>query len=203
MEDRQDWYYTGVHQDRVYLIPAYLPLPDNLMQQILCIRGYTAIKCTAHVDTNRMLAPDFLLKDLQTLLSTSFKDAIVWEQRDADLIGKYVYIKYDGREVGIFMGYQMDQPGSVKGAITFFFAHSASTPEEAKDVRHLFHKLLIRLNLRLRASPYKIVSGRTPAILRMTYLGKKDFSTEMSRMFFKESIDAIKSCEPLYKVASL
>ena len=161
--------------------------------------GYTAIKCILDHDTSRMFTPDLLLNDLQTLLSRAFKDAIVWEQRDSDLVGKYVYIKYFGREMGIFMGYHMGQSGSVKGAITFFFTHPASSPEETKEVNHLFHKLLIRLNLRMRENRYRIAGGRAPAIIRMVYFGKKGFSAEKSMIFFSESIDAIKRDEPLYK----
>ncbi len=143
------------------------------------------------------------MKDLEVLLSDSFKNAIVWEQRDADIIGRYVYIKYEGRELGIFMGYQMGASGSVRGGITFFFTHPTSAIEEAKELGRLFHKLLIRLNLRLSANHYKIVSGKSLAIIRMKYFAEQDFSAELSRMFFKESIAAIKNCEPLYKATSL
>jgi len=153
--------------------------------------------------TLAMLAPELLLRDLESLLSNSFKDAIVWEQRDADLLGKYVYIKYYGREVGIFMGYQIGQSGSVKGGITFFFAHPTSAAEQAQDMRRLFHRLLIRLNLRLRANPYKIVTGRSPAIIRTTYLSEKDVSSGVSQRFFRESVETLTSSEPLYKAASL
>ncbi len=149
-----------------------------------------------------MLAPDLLLNDLQALFSRAFTDAIVWEQRDSDLVGKYVYIRYCGREIGIFMGYHMGQSGSVKGAITFLFAHPASSPEETKEVNHLFHKLLIRLNLRMRENRYRIAGGRAPAIIRMVHFGEKGFSIEKSTIFFSESIDAIKRAEPLFKAIS-
>jgi hypothetical protein len=150
-----------------------------------------------------MPAPDLLLRDLEALLSDSFRDAVVWEQKDADLIGRYLYVKYDGREVGIFVGYQIGRSGSVRAAITFFFTHRASALEDPKDIARVFHKLLIRLNLRLRANPYKRVSGKSPAIIRMKYFGEKDFSAQESGIFFKESINAMKNCEPLYKAPTL
>ncbi|HEV8387372.1 MAG TPA: hypothetical protein VGQ03_07100 [Nitrososphaera sp.] len=149
-----------------------------------------------------MPAPGTLLMELERLLRESFKDVIVWDQRDADLIGRYVYVKYEGKQVGIFMGYQIGNSGSVRGAITFFFTHPSSDREESKDLGRLFHKLLIRLNLRLHSNPYKRASGKSPAIIRMKYFAEQDVSPEAYRQFFRESVDAIKSCEPLYKTAS-
>lgn len=140
--------------------------------------------------------------ELERILQESFKNAIVWDQRDADLIGRYVYIKYEGKQVGLFLGFQMGKSDSVRGAITFFFTHPSSSREETKDVVRLFHKLLIRLNLRLRANPYKLADGKSPAIIRMKYFAEQDVSPDAYHEFFKESMDAIKSCEPLYKTAS-
>ena len=172
------------------------------MQQYFCTVGYAAIKFAVSND-DRLPPPDILLKDLERLLADSFKDAIVWEQSDSDIVGRYLYIKYEGKEVGIFMGYQIDKSGSVRGAITFFFTHpSSSAREETKDLARLFHKLLIRLNLRLQADPYKRASGKSPAIIRMKYFADQAESVEKLQMFFKESINAIKSCEPVYKTAS-
>ena len=171
------------------------------MQQYFCTVGYAAIKFAPNNDYP-LPAPDTLLMELERLLRDSFKDAIVWEQRDADLIGRYVYVKFEGKQVGIFMGYQMGNSGSVRGAITFFFAHPLSVREEAKEVGRLFHKLLIRLNLRLRANPYKLAAGKSPAIIRMKYFAEQNLSSESYQAFFRESVNAIKSCEPLYKTAS-
>ena len=149
-----------------------------------------------------MQASDTLLVELEGLLQQSFKDVIVWDQKDADLIGKYVYIKYEGKEVGLFLGYQMASDDSVRGAITFFFSHPSSSREASKDVARLFHKLLIRLNLRLRSNQYKLVAGRSPALIRMKYFAERDMSSTGYQVFFKESMEAIKKCEPLYKTAS-
>ena len=149
-----------------------------------------------------MADADALLNDLGNFLGTSFKDAIVWEQRDAGLLGKYVYLKYEGKEVGVFMGYHGDQSGSVRSCITFFFTHPTSVVEEKGEIVRLFHRLLIRLNLRLKECHYKIVNGRSPAIMRTMHFGEKSFSPELSNRFFKESIEFIKTCEPVYKAAS-
>ena len=149
-----------------------------------------------------MPAPNTLLIELERLLRDSFENAIVWEQRDADLIGRYVYIKYEGKQVGIFMGYQIGKSDSVRGAITFFFTHPSSAQGEAKDHGRLFHKLMIRLNLRLRSNPYKLAAGKSPAIIRMKYFAEQDLSAEAYLEFFRESLAAIRSGEPLYKTAS-
>ena len=140
--------------------------------------------------------------ELERLLQQSFKNVIVWDQRDVDLIGKYVYIKYEGKQVGLFLGYQMAKSNSVRGAITFFFTHPSSSPEVSKDVIRLFHKLLIRLNLRLRANQYKLVAGKSPALMRMKYFAEQDVDSAAYQEFFRESMEAISSCEPLYKTAS-
>ena len=143
-----------------------------------------------------------LLEDLGKFLGESFKDAIVWEQRDADVLGKYVYLKYSGKELGVFMGYYGDQTGSIKSCITFFFAHPTSMAEDLGEIRRLFHKLLIRMNVRLKTHPYKSVGAKSPAILRTLRFGQKGFDLEVSRKFFQESIDIIKTYEPLYKAVS-
>lgn len=171
------------------------------MQQYLCTVGYAAIKFAPNNDY-RLSAPDSMLIELERLLRDSFKDVIVWDQRDADLIGRYVYVKYEGKQVGVFMGYQMGNSGSVRGVITFFFSHPSSVQEETRDLGRLFHKLLIRLNLRLHSNPYKRASGKSPAIIRMKYFAEQDVSPEAYQQFFRESVDAIKSCEPIYKTAS-
>lgn len=142
---------------------------------------------------------EVLLGDLGKFLGASFKDAIVWEQRDSGLLGKYVYLKYAGKELGVFLGYYGNQPSSIRTCVTFFFAHPKSLSEDGSEVRRLFHKLLIRLNLRLKAHRYEIVGGRSPAIIRTMHFGEKAFSSEISNQFFRESIDVIKTCEPLYK----
>ncbi|MCI0565255.1 MAG: hypothetical protein MN733_42865 [Nitrososphaera sp.] len=144
-----------------------------------------------------------LLEGLGSLLGNSFKNPIVWEQRDKNLIGKYVYIKYEGKELGVFMGYLVNGSNTIRACITFFFTHPASGVEEAGNTRRLFHKLLIRFNLRLKAVPYKLVTGKSPAIIRTMYFDQNGFSTIKSEHFFGESIKAIKSCEPLYRAVSL
>ena len=149
-----------------------------------------------------MADSDALLEDLGKFLGESFKDAIVWEQRDADVLGKYVYLKYSGKELGVFLGYYGDQAGSIKSCITFFFAHPTSMAEDLGEVRRLFHKLLIRMNLRLKTRPYKSVGGKSPAIMRTLHFGQEAFNVEVSRRFFQESIDIIKTYEPLYKAVS-
>lgn len=148
-----------------------------------------------------MTDPEALLGDLGKFLGESFKDAIVWEQRDAGLLGKYVYLKYSGKELGVFMGYYGDNAHSVRSCITFFFAHPASLTEDLGEVRRLFHKLLIRMNLRLKTHRYKIVGGKSPAIMRTLNFGNETFDPEVSRRFFVESIDIIKTCEPVYRAA--
>lgn len=171
------------------------------MQQYFCTVGYAAIKFAPNKGY-RLSATDTLLIELERLFRESFKDAIVWDQRDADLVGRYVYVKYEGKQVGIFMGYQMGNSGLVRGAITFFFTHPSTDREESKDLGRLFHKLLIKLNLRLHSNPYKRASGKSPAIIRMKYFAEQDVSPNAYQQFFRESVDAIKSCEPLYKTAS-
>jgi hypothetical protein len=143
--------------------------------------------------------PEALLKGLNSLLHDSFKNAIVWEQRDADIIGNYVYIKFEGRELGMFMGYVVGQSNAVRACITFLFAHPNSGTEEAAYKARLFHKLLIKFNLRLGANRFKIVNGRSPAIMRVKYFPQDRFGIGMSEVFFKESINIMKECEPLYK----
>jgi hypothetical protein len=144
-----------------------------------------------------------LLKDIGTLLSRSFGDAIVWEQRDSDLVGKYVYVKYAGKELGIFLGCQLNESGSIKGGITFFFAHPASAREEAKELVRLFHRLLIRLNLKLQSNPYTFIPGKSPAIMRLKSIRGMEKGDETCRTFFEESVHAIKHCEPIYRTASI
>ena len=148
-----------------------------------------------------MTDPEALIGDLGKFLSASFKDAIVWEQRDAGLLGKYLYLKYSGKELGVFMGYYGDHAQSVKSCITFFFAHPGSMTEDLGEVRRLFHKLLIRMNLRLKARPYKSVGGKSPAIMRTLNFGKESFDPELSQQFFRESIEVIKTCELVYRAA--
>lgn len=150
-----------------------------------------------------MINADELLSNLSQLFGDSFKDAIVWEQRDQELLGKYVYLKYAGKDLGMFMGYYLTQSNSVRACITFFFAHPSSPIEDQADVTRMFHKLLIRLNLRLKHFPYKRVDGKSSAVMRTMYFKKDDFTAEASNQFFKESIDVIiKNCEPLYKAVS-
>lgn len=149
-----------------------------------------------------MVNTDTLLSELGNFLGQSFKDAVMWEQRDAGLLGKYVYLKYEGKEVGVFMGYYGDHSGSVKSCITFFFTHPTSLAEEKSETVRLFHKLLIRLNLRMKGCHYRIVNGRSPAIMRTMHFGEQPFSHEISKQFFMESIEVIKTCEPVYRAAS-
>lgn len=146
--------------------------------------------------------PEALLSGLNALLRDSFKNAIVWEQRDADIIGNYVYIKFEGRELGMFMGYVIGQSSDIRGCITFLFAHPTSGTAVTEYKVRLFHKLLIKFNLRLGANRYKYVNGKSPAIIRMKYFAQDNFAAATSEAFFKESINVMKSCEPLYKSVS-
>jgi len=61
---------------------------------------------------------------------------------------------------------------------------------------------LIKFNLRLGTNRYKIVNGKSPAIIRMKYFAHDDFGPDTSEVFFKETINVMKSCEPLYKSVS-
>lgn len=144
---------------------------------------------------------DHLLKEVCSVLTSSFRNAIVWEQKDPDLLGSYVYIKYEGKEIGVFIGYLIDAEGPVRACITFFFAHPSSK-DASGDIIRLFYRLLIRFNLRLRTSRYKIVSGRSPAMIRIKYFNDVGFSADLSKRFFKESIQTISSSEPIYKAVS-
>ena len=138
------------------------------------------------------------LRDLESLLGNSFDNAIVWEQRDPDLVGKYVYLKYESSEIGVFMGYLISGRDSIKGCISFFFAHPSSG-SEMSEVRRLFHRLLIRLNLKLKSTRYKLVAGKSPALIRTIYFKDNSFSAEKSSNFFQESIQVIRTCEPVYR----
>ena len=138
------------------------------------------------------------LRSLESLLGSSFDNAIVWEQMDPDLVGKYVYLKYESKEIGVFMGYLISGQDSIKGCISFFFAHPRSG-SDMSEVRRLFHKLLIRLNLRLKSGRYKLVAGKSPALIRTIYFKDNSFSAEKSSGFFQESIQVIRSCEPVYR----
>jgi hypothetical protein len=149
-----------------------------------------------------MVDTEALLGDLGKFLAHSFKDAIIWEQRDAGLLGKYVYLKYKGKEIGVFLGYFADQSATIKSCMTFFFAHPTSNPEERSEVSVLFHKLLIRLNLRVKGSPFKLLTGRSPALMRTMHFADGNFSPDAPNRFFAESLDVIKTCEPVYKAAS-
>ena len=145
-----------------------------------------------------MSEQDLLLNDLEKFLSTSFGDAIVWEQRDADLVGKYIYLKYEGAELGVFVGYYGDNASS-KTCVTFFFAHPASTGEVRKDTWRILHRILIRLNLRLKSNAYRLVAGKSPAIIRTKNFADSTFSKASAEQFFNESVEIIRKCEPVYR----
>lgn len=141
-----------------------------------------------------------LLKGLEKFLADSFEDAIVWDQKDADLSGKYVYIKYEGADLGVFMGYYGETTVATT-CVTFFFAHPSASTEARKDIWRIFHRVLIRLNLRMKDNPYRFVAGKSPAIMRTRRFGNGTFSREKAELFFAESVKVIKKCEPVYRAA--
>lgn len=146
-----------------------------------------------------------LLGQLEGFLAQSFGHPIVWEQKDGDLLGKYVYLKYAGQKIGLFIGFYTNQSSgklAVRAAVTFFFMHPSGGDEPASDAQRLFLSLLVRLNLSVKGSRYRPVAGKSPALIRTMHFGQDKFSDELALSFFRESIGVIKSCEPLYRAAS-
>jgi hypothetical protein len=147
-----------------------------------------------------------LQSQLDNLMKKFFKDSIVWEEGGAGLVGRYVYLKYEGDKIGFFIGYLLDNSKSrISACVSFIFPHpSLSTGFEAEEERRggrLFYKILIRANLRLKTNPFIIIDGRkTPALIRTLFFKDQSNSVgESSLRFFTESINAIKECTPIYK----
>jgi hypothetical protein len=139
---------------------------------------------------------DPLLESLQRVINKNFKDALIWDQTSEGLNGKYFYVKYDGKEIGVFMGY-ITESGKVKGCTVFFFVHPvfSMSPSDVKKIEKLFHRIMVRANLNLRNYPYKLMRSGLPALVRSMYFTNAKMGNES---FFEESITVVKQCEASY-----
>ncbi len=147
-----------------------------------------------------------VLNELDLLMSKSFKDPIVWEQKGTELPGRYVYIKYEQKEIGLFMGYHIGKSGHIRACVVFIFPHSTLgelySDNKTTNLR-LFHKILIRSNLKLKGKPYRLINGKSPALIRTLFFDENNcYSPDKTLIFFSESINAIRGCQALYKVLS-
>jgi len=146
------------------------------------------------------------LKGIESLLKNSFKDAIIWEQKGTNLVGKYVYMKYEQDSVGLFMGYGLDTQGRIKAGVTSIFPYASfSMWSDEVDLgrrSRSLYKILIRSNLKLKQNHYRIVTGgKLPAIIRTFTFKKEDTDlSNTSIRFFSESMDAIRQSQPVYKM---
>lgn len=142
---------------------------------------------------------DSALENIQLIITKNFKDALVWDQRSGGLKGKYFYVKYTEKEIGVFIGYTTDKSGNIKGCTTFFFVHpiNSMVPAEVKNIEKLFHKIMIRANMSLNKYPYRLVRSGLPALVRNMYFdgGNK---TDAAINFFEEALAIVKQCEALY-----
>lgn len=146
---------------------------------------------------------DTSLKAIESLLKNSFKDTIVWDQKGTSLLGKYLYLKYDEDEIGLFVGYILDQESRIKASVSFIFPHPSLSmgPNENGVGKRLFYKILIRSNLKLKDNHYRIVNGRKlPAIIRTLSLKDGNIGDIKQLQFFSESIESIRQSRTMYKV---
>ncbi len=136
---------------------------------------------------------------IEHVISDNFGSALTWEQRSGGLLGKYFYVRYEGKEIGVFMGYMLDGFSKIKGCTVFFFAHPALCLSNSEDgsLEKLFHKIMIRANMRLNRYPYRLVKHTFPAIVRSLYFDN-EYQTDSTRRFFEESFVIMRRSTPVY-----
>jgi hypothetical protein len=144
------------------------------------------------------------LSEIENLLKNAFKDAVVWEQKGTNLVGKYVYMKYEEDQIGLFMGYALDAQSDIRACVTSIFPYPSLSmlSDDVNAGRRSFYKILIRSNLRLKDNPYRMVAGRKiPAIIRtLSFKKEKADINHTSTRFFRESINALTQLKPVYKM---
>lgn len=137
---------------------------------------------------------ELVLDEIQHLLNKSFPEAIVWNQKSHDFIGKYLYIKYEDIEIGVFLGCTVNASDKIKSCLSLYFTNPVAvlTPAGIGAITRLLHRLMIRANLKLKSYPFKIINGKYPAILRMIHFeDESNYSIDKSRVFFSESLKEI------------
>jgi hypothetical protein len=143
---------------------------------------------------------DSILGELERLIRDVAEDTIIWTQNGGELMGKYFYVPYDKRQIGVFIGFFVDGSGKIRTCITFFFAHPTVdlSETETSETNLLFHRILIKANLELKRNPYKIVKGRGfPAVFRTLHVGEENHNIQDLSSFFKESMGAVIRYETL------
>ena len=142
-----------------------------------------------HVDT---------FEQLERIINNNFKDALTWDQKTEGLRGKYFYVKYEEKEIGIFVGYITDESHEIRACTTFLFVHPLlCMSSQVTSIEKLFHKIMIRANIKLKRYPYRIVTSGLPALIRTMYLDK-GYEMNIANSFFDESLAIMKQCEALY-----
>ncbi len=142
---------------------------------------------------------DAALDTIERIITNNFKDVLIWEQRSGGLRGKYFYVKYEKKEIGVFVGYIMDDSYNIEGCTTFFFVHPAlsMSTAEVSRIERLFHKIMIRANISLRSHPYRFIKSGLPALVRSIYFDS-NCTIDISTNFFEESLAIMKQYQALY-----
>ncbi len=132
------------------------------------------------------------LEVIEQVIKSEFGNTLIWDERSNDLTGKYFYIDYEGKQIGIFLGYTNS---STPYYTTFLFLHPVLciSPSEARNAERLFHKFMIKANLKLKSSKYRLIRGSFPALVRNMNVG------DNIEEFFRESLAALKNTKPVYQ----
>ncbi len=121
------------------------------------------------------------------MIKEEFDNTIIWDQSTEDLAGKYFYINYKEKPLGILLGYK-NYPA--KSYITLLFIHPMLYNNSKHDIEMILLKLLAKINLQIKNNKYRMIKGNFPALIRTT-------SEDNPIEFFKESLNAIKYIKPI------
>jgi hypothetical protein len=121
------------------------------------------------------------------MIREEFDNTIIWDQKTEDLVGKYFYINYKEKPLGILLGYK-NYP--IKSYITLLFIHPMLYNNPKHDIEMILLKLLAKINLQIKNNKYRMIKGNFPALIRTT-------SEDNPIEFFRESLNAIKYIKPI------
>ncbi len=116
------------------------------------------------------------------IIRREFNDTLIWDQGSEDVVGKYFYINYEQKPLGVLLGYTKSP---IKSYITLLFIHPLLYNSSNKDIELILLKLLAKINLQLKNNKYKMIKGNFPALIRTTH---EDNPIE----FFRESLNVLR-----------
>lgn len=126
----------------------------------------------------------FLTHNVERLIRDNVKDAVIWDEKSLALKGKYFYLSIRNVQVGIFLGFTINDR-RVDRCIVFCFSDPKGRVD--KRVAELLEHIFSNLSSILSDKGFTLIRDDLPALVRKS--GSIDSMNESSILeFFKESL---------------